>query len=149
LRLSPALCCGQHLPQVPNDLQQAITPDGRLRTREDRAALPPLVDALRDQFGMFRRHELADAWDVALAAERALALEEERLTALDKVAWIAAVDALVAEWTEDERTAMENRSDQIPATANAEERRRRRRRLAGTAKQADDRATAFGAQSSD
>lgn len=101
-------------------------PDGRLRTREDRAALPPLVDALRHQFGMFRRNETSDEWKAALAAERALALEDERMTAADKVAWVVAVDGLVAEWTEEERTAMENSRDETPATATADERRRRR-----------------------
>ena len=101
-------------------------PDGRVRTREARAALPPLIDALRTQFGGFRRHATVDEAKVALAAERALALEDSRLTAADKEAWVIAVDHLAAEWAEEDRTALENSGDQTPGTAATDDRRRRR-----------------------
>src|SRR5205085_11841662 len=101
-------------------------PDGRLRNRWQRLLLPPLIDDLRRQFGRFTRYQTFEETKNALAAERALALDDLRLTPAEQVAWVAAVDHLAAEWIEEERTAVENSGDQTPGTARTDERRRQR-----------------------
>src|SRR5262249_6970265 len=101
-------------------------PDGRQRNRWQRLRLPPLIDDLRRQFGRFKRHQTFEETRTALAAERALALEDLRLPPAEHVAWVAAIDFLAAEWTDEERMATDDSGDRTTVTARIKERRRRR-----------------------
>lgn len=73
-------------------------PDLRLRTPDERAQLPPIIDEIRRQLGSFQRHQTASETARALALDRALTLEDDRLTEKERGEWLAALDALAEEW---------------------------------------------------